>query len=102
MSESRAKERERVFRLLFSAEFHKELSPSEILEARIEAEEGEDFAVSDYVRDTFFGACAFSEEAIRLACENARGWSQKRMSPAMRALLILSVYEILKTDTIGL
>lgn len=96
MAESRARERERVFRLLFSAEFQKEDSASALLDSFLEAEELD--GVSDYVRDTFFGAHAFSEEAMELAVAAARGWTAERMSPAMRALLKLSLYEILKTD----
>ena len=96
MAESRVKERERVFRLLFSAEFQKESSAEELLESFLEAEELE--SVSDYVRDTFFGAHAFSEESLSLAVAASRGWTAERMSPAMRALLKLSLYEILKTE----
>lgn len=96
MSESRAKERERVFRLLFSAEFQKGATAEELLSAFLEAEELE--GVSDYVKDTFFGAFAFSEIALAKAVSVSRGWTAERMSPAMRALLKLSLYEILKTD----
>ncbi|MBQ2731320.1 MAG: transcription antitermination factor NusB [Clostridia bacterium] len=96
MAESRVKERERVFRLLFSAEFQKGTSPEELLESFLEAEELA--GVSDYVRDTFFGAHAFSEESLSLAVAASRGWTAERMSPAMRALLKLALYEILKTE----
>lgn len=96
MAESRVKERECVFRLLFSAEFQKDTTAEELLEAFLEAEE--EAGVSDYVKETFFGAFAFGQEALALAVGAARGWTAERMSPAMRALLKLSLYEILKTD----
>ncbi len=96
MSKSRVLERERVFQLLFAAEFHAEASAEEILESAMEAREEE--SVSDYVKDTFFGAHAFADEAMALAVGAARGWTAARMSPAMRALLKLSLYEILKTE----
>lgn len=96
MAESRVKERERVFRLLFSAEFQKGATAEELLEAFLEAEEEE--SVTEYVKETFFGALAFSEEALAKAVSVSRGWTASRMSPAMRALLKLSLYEILKTD----
>lgn len=97
MSQSRVKQREQVFCLLFSAQFSKDSSAEEILSAAAESAEISVEEFGEYVRETFVGALAFSQEALALVEENARGWSLARMSPVMRALLILSVYEILKT-----
>ncbi|MBR6529842.1 MAG: transcription antitermination factor NusB [Clostridia bacterium] len=96
MAESRVRERETAFQLLFSAEFQKDTPAEEVLADYLEAEELD--VVSEYVKSTFLGARAYREEALALALSASRGWSLERMSPAMRALLTLSLYEILKTD----
>ncbi len=98
MAISRVREREQVFCLLFSAEFQASESDEEILSAACEAQEWREDAFDGYVKDTFSGARAFSDEAMALVAEVSKGWSAARMSPAMRSLLKLSVYEILKTD----
>ncbi len=98
MAYSRLKERETVFRLLFIAEHQPELGADELLAL---SEESEETALrTPYVTETLRGAMDFAPRATKLAASASRDWRVERMSPVLRALLKLSLYEMLENDAI--
>lgn len=99
MGASRVKEREEVFRLLFAAEFSPELSAEELLYLRAETEDDAAHR-SPYIEQTLLGAIQFGAQALALAEAASQGWKAARMSPGVRALLKLCVYEMLQSADI--
>lgn len=97
MSQSRARERETVFRLLFAAEYQN-LDAEKLLELGLESEETALRTL--YVEKTLKGALEFAPRAMELAASASRDWRVERMSPALRALLKLSLYEMLCNEEI--
>ena len=97
MTASRARERETVFRLLFIAEYQ-DLSADELLELALESEETA--LRTPYVEKTLKGALEFAPRALELVKAASHEWRVERMSPALRALLKLSLYEMLENDEI--
>ena len=89
---NRTKARENAFILLFGAECRKDETPLEIYEYALEFP---DFELNDYVKQVFFGVFERRKEIDELVDKNIIGWSKSRISIVSRALIALSIYEML-------
>ena len=89
---TRHEERQTVMTLLYSASFRKDEKPESIL---LDLESGE----TEYIKSTFLGAFSFSSEADSLIEKDSKNWKISRLAPVTAAILRLSVYELLNTDT---
>lgn len=93
---SGADRRERVFKMLFSAEYNTDRTTEESFASFFD--EGETVPLEGYVHDTFFGASEYAGEADRLVESDSKNWKMSRMSAVTRCVLRLAVYELMKTD----
>ena len=87
--------RDTAFTLIFESEFQKELLPEEIYASEREARGFED---DEYVRRVFFGTMTHKEEIDGKIEAHAVGWTTKRMSKVVLAILRLSVFEMMFFD----
>ena len=94
---NRKQARENAFILLFESECRDDETALEIYEY---AESLSDFELNDYVKTVFFGVHERRKEIAELIDPNLVGWNKKRISPVSRALLSLSVYEMLALDDV--
>ena len=94
---NRKQARENAFVLLFEAECRDDETALEIYEY---AESLSDFELNDYVRTVFFGVHERRKEISELIDPNLVGWNKKRISPVSRALLSLSVFEMLALEDV--
>lgn len=94
---NRTEARENAFILLFETECRKEDTPLEIYESALEYR---DFEVNDYVKKVFFGVQERRKEIDELLMPNIVGWNKKRISPVSRAILSLSVFEMLALEDV--
>jgi len=94
---TRAEARENAFILLFEAECRADETAEEIFESALEYR---DFKVNDYVKQVFFGVKERKKEIDELVEPNLVGWNQKRISPTSRAIIALSVFEMLALDDV--
>ncbi len=88
--------REKVFKMLFSAEYNNQGEAEDIYASFFE--EGEKIPQDGYVRDTFIGALNFASESDLLIEADSKKWKASRMSAVTRTILRLASYELLKTD----
>lgn len=99
MALSRRKEREIVYQMLFASQFYPEEETPSLYEIMIpQMEEGA--GDSDYIKETFFGARAYAEEALAKIEEAAKDWKLSRLSKGTVTVLCLAIYEMLKSDSV--
>ena len=94
---NRKQSRENVFILLFESECREDETYLEIFEY---AKEFGEFDVNDYVKNVFFGVHERKKEIEELVEKHLVGWNKKRISPVSRALISLSVYEMLALEDV--
>ena len=94
---NRKQSRENAFILLFEAECRPDETAQEIYEYALELPE---FECSDYVKRVFFGVKERRKEIDELTDKHLKGWSKKRISPVSRALIALSVFEMLAVEDV--
>ena len=94
---NRTQARENAFVLLFEAECRKDETPLEIYEYALEFP---DFELNDYVKQVFFGVFERRKEIDELIDKNIIGWSKSRISLVSKALLALSIYEMLAMEDV--
>ncbi len=92
---TRREAREAVFTLLFESDFNKEKTADEIMAA---AKETRELKTNDYIVDTFRGASAYKEEIDEIIKASAQNWKLYRMSPVVRSILRLCIYEMKYTE----
>ena len=83
--------REWLLKLIFEAEFQKELTAEEIYES---AREFEDFEDDDYVKEALFGILSRKEELDAEIGRHAHGWSVGRISKLSLSIMRICVYEM--------
>lgn len=84
-----------VFALIFESLFRSEDAPEEIYSG---AASDRGFASNKYVRETYFGASEKLDLLDETVSEYATNWKVDRMSRTAKAILRLSVYELMFTD----
>ncbi len=89
---NRKEARENAFILLFESECREDETALEIFEY---ATNECNMECDDYVKDVFFGVNERRKEIDELLEPNYVGWKKNRISPASRAILALSAYEML-------
>ncbi|MBE6554709.1 MAG: transcription antitermination factor NusB [Ruminococcaceae bacterium] len=89
---NRREAREAVFELLFETEFKQDEEREGIFNLSTVNREIEE---DDYIKTTYFGVCAHTEELDALIGKHARGWKTTRISRVSRSILRLSIYEML-------
>jgi len=94
MSLTRRQSREEVFKLLFEAEFQKEIPANILLEDFIINCENDDIANNEYIKTVFLGAMLDSVNVEELINKFSVGWNIKRISKVSLAVIKLAVYEI--------
>lgn len=94
---NRTQARENAFILLFEAECRPDETALEIYEYACELPE---FECDDYVKRVFFGVKERKKEIDELTDANLKGWNKKRISPVSRAIIALSVYEMLAVEDV--
>ena len=92
---SRHEQRIAVFQLLFEHYFRLDETPADIYLS--ECDEN-CYGEYDYIKDTFMSAEGSASQTDLLIGEYAVGWSLERLSYTAKALLRLSIYELLYTD----
>lgn len=93
---TKSERRERVFQMLFSVDFNKDRTSEETFLSFYD----EDDTVPEfgYIRDSFLGASAFSEDADAMIETDSKNWSTSRMSGVTKTILRLAIYELINTD----
>lgn len=91
---TRREEREALFALLFEMSFSEITAAEDILELE-KAERSYD---TEYILNCYHGTVEHIDEIDALIGETAEGWRLSRISKVTRAILRLSIYEILYTD----
>lgn len=94
---NRSLARENAFILLFEAECRSDETALEIFEY---AENFREFEIDDYVKKVFFGVFERKKEISELIEPSLVGWNKKRISPVSRAIILLSVFEMLAMDDV--
>ena len=94
---TRTEARENAFSLLFESECRPDETALEIFEY---AEEFREFKIDDYVKTVFFGVQQRKKEIEELIGASLVGWKKKRISPVSRAILSLSVFEMLALEDV--
>ena len=89
--------RENTFILLFELECRSDETALEVFE---NAKEYENFECDNYVKQVFFGVQERRREIDEIIEAHIVGWKKSRISPVSRALLSLSVYEMLAVDDV--
>ena len=93
MALSRRKEREIVYQMLFASQFYPEEETPSLYEVMIpQMEEGAE--ESGYIKETFFGARAYGEQALGKIEEAAKDWKLSRLSKGTVTVLCLALYEM--------
>ena len=92
---SRHEQRVAAFQMIFESMFH----DADYTDRFDELCEDRGFSSYPYIREAYFGALESAAESKSLVGEYAKGWSFDRLSFTAKALLELSVYELLHTDT---
>lgn len=87
----RRQEREETFFMLFESVFAPDRTAEEIYEQAKECREVEE---SEYVRTVLAGAIEKREELGALIEKHAKGWQLERITPIVRAAMLLAAYEI--------
>ena len=93
---TRHEQRIAVFQFIFECSFRPDETPSDVFLSESGERGLSEYA---YVRDTILGAEQNMAESNDLVKEYAVGWSLDRLSNTARALLKLSIFELLHTDT---
>ena len=93
---SRHEQRIAVFKLIFEHSFRQDESAADIFLADCEERGYSDYP---FIRDTFTEAEKMTPESDEIIKTYAVGWSLDRLSNTAKALLKLSIYELLHTDT---
>ncbi len=91
---SRREIREKIFKLLFRAEFYEEgdlAEQSQLFFEELGQEENQDTA---YIRDKFEQILSHMEEIDDMVNQVAQGWKTSRMGKVDLTLIRLAVYEI--------
>ncbi len=94
---NRTKARENAFILLFESECREDETTLEIFEY---AKDVGEFEIDDFVKTVFFGVNERRKEIDELIDANIVGWNKKRISAVSRAILALSIYEMLAADDV--
>ncbi len=94
---NRKQARENAFILLFELECREDETALEIFEYAGEVGE---FEINDFVKTVFFGVQERRKEIDELIDANIVGWNKKRISAVSRAILSLSVFEMLAVDDV--
>lgn len=89
---SRHECREQIFKLLFAKDFDKDTDAADFYDMQTEAE---DAISNEYIKTTFITVCNKVEEIDSKIEEASVKWKVSRMSTATRAMLRLSVYEMI-------
>ena len=84
--------REAVFTLLFETDFRADEEKEAIFACSTENREIE---ADEYVRGTYFGVLEHLDEIDEMINRHSNGWKTNRISRVTRAILRLSVYEML-------
>ncbi len=92
---SRHEQRVAAFQMIFERMFH----DADYKDKFDELCDERGFSQYPYIREAYFGALESANESKSLIGEYAKGWSFDRLSFTAKALLELSVYELLHTDT---
>ncbi len=96
---NRTEIRELAFKLLYSTQIQHESSEEQI-DLFIESNEIEDEKAKTYIKDIVKGINENEEKITEIISENLKSeWNIERISKVNLALLKLSIYEILYTDT---
>lgn len=91
--------RELAFKLLYSTQIQHDNSEEQI-ELFIESNEIKNDEAKSYIKSTINGINENDEKIINIISENLKSeWNIERISKVNLALLKLSIYEILYTDT---
>lgn len=91
---TRREEREALFALLFEMSF----SEITVAEDILEIEKAERNYDTEYILNCYHGTIEHIDEIDALIEETAQGWKLARISKVTRAILRLSIYEMLYTD----
>ena len=94
---NRSLARENAFILLFEGECRSDETALEIFEY---AENFREFEIDDYVKKVFFGVFERRKEINELIEPSLVGWNKNRISPVSRAIISLSVFEMLAMDDV--
>ena len=92
---SRHEQRVAVFTLVFETPFRSDESPADIY---LSESADRELAAYDYIKNTYLGIEDSLGEIDPIIKEYAVGWKMERISNTARAVLRVSVYELLHTD----
>ncbi len=99
MALNRRKEREIVYQMLFASQFYPEDKTPDLYDTIIpQMEEGAE--ESAYIKETFFGARAYTEKAMEKIESLARDWKVNRLSKGTLTVLQLAIYEMEENDSV--
>lgn len=92
---NRTKSRELAFKLIYEKEIQKEIE-EENLELFFEANEIEEEAVKEYLKDILFGVSKNEEKINELISKNLKeNWTLDRISKINVSLIKIAIYEML-------
>ncbi len=94
---NRSLARENAFILLFEGECRSDETALEIFEY---AENFREFEIDEYVKKVFFGVFERRKEINELIEPALVGWNKNRISPVSRAIISLSVFEMLAMEDV--
>ena len=94
---NRSAARENAFILLFESECRSDETALEIFEY---AENFREFEIDEYVKKVFFGVHERRKEIDELTEPAFVGWNKRRISPVSRAIISLSVFEMLAMEDV--
>ena len=87
----RKQERKEALFLIFESDFHKELSPEELLSS---AAELRGLVVTEYIRETVTGVLNQMADLDAVITKYLKNWKLSRISSVALAILRMAVYEM--------